>query len=257
MYFRNAIVRTPGKNFADGLTTSGLGAPVYEKALAQHRLYCEALRKCGLQLIILEPDLRYPDSTFIEDVAVLTQKSAILTNPGADSRKGEVEAIKGTLAACFDQVCSINPPGTMDGGDICEAGDHYFIGISERTNEDGARQLAALLAIEGYTSSFVDIHGVPGILHLKSGISYLGDNNLVLIDALAGWDAFAGYNIIQVDEAENYAANCVRINDVVIMPAGFPRLKQSVEQLGYPVLPLEVSEYQKMDGGLSCLSLRF
>ena len=140
---------------------------------------------------------------------------------------------------------------------ICEAGAHFFIGVSARTNEEGARQLAGFLAQEGFTSSLVDIRGVPGILHLKSGLTYLGDNRLVLIDALADRPAFQGYEIIRVEPGENYAANCVRVNDYVLLAAGYPALEAALRHLGYPVLRLEMSEYQKMDGGLSCLSLRF
>jgi dimethylargininase len=158
----------------------------------------------------------------------------------------------------------------MDGGDVCEAGNHFFIGISERTNEAGAQQLAALLAPQGYTSSFVDIRGtgVPPvihaqdarateILHLKSGLAYLGDNRLVVTEALADRAEFAGYDLIQVDADEEYAANCVRVNDSVLIAAGFPRLEGRLSDQNYQTIALEMSEFQKMDGGLSCLSLRF
>ncbi len=254
--FHSAIVRPPAENFADGLTTAGLGAPVYTLALGQHQAYCQALRQCGLQLTMLEPDPQYPDSCFVEDVAVLTRQTAILTNPGADSRRGEVSLIRGALTQRFERMRQITEPGRLEGGDICEAGQHFFIGISRRTNPEGARQLAGFLAEDGYTSSFVDIRQVSSLLHLKSGIAYLGDNHLVLIDDLVDRPEFAGYNVLRVDPAENYAANCVRINDFVILPAGFPKMLKSLKDLGYQPLALEMSEYQKMDGGLSCLSLR-
>jgi dimethylargininase len=255
--FTKAIVRPPAENFADGLTTADLGTPDFEQPLEQHARYCAALKQCGLALTWLEPDARYPDSTFVEDAAVLTEHSAILTHPGAPSREGEVTAIGQALRQFYSRFYTITPPGTLDGGDICEAGTHFFIGVSERTNAEGARQLAGYLEQEGFTSSMVDIHGVPGILHLKSGIAYLGDNRLVLIDALAGRPAFKGYEVVRVEPAENYAANCVRVNDQVLMATGYPRLEAAVRKLGYAVLALNMSEYQKMDGGLSCLSLRF
>ena len=257
MNFSKAISRTPGKNFADGITTSNLGSPDYSLTLKQHEAYLAGLKQCGLQITLLEPDLQHPDSTFVEDVAVLTPNCAILTNPGADSRKGEVAAIQPVLEKFYKKFRRITAPGTLDGGDICEAGTHFFIGLSERTNEEGARQLAAFLAEEGYTASFVSIHGVPGILHLKSGIAYIGDNTLVLIKALADRPEFKGYRIVLVDDNETYAANCVRINDYVIMPTGYPKLQAELTRLGYKPMPLDMSEYQKMDGGLSCLSLRF
>ncbi len=257
MKFSKAISRTPGKNFADGITTSDLGSPNYNLVLKQHDAYLAGLKQCGLEVTLLEPDLQYPDSTFVEDVAVLTPNCAILTHPGADSRKGEVAAMQPILEKFYDKFRSITAPGTLDGGDICEAGTHFFIGLSERTNEEGARQLADFLAEEGYTSSFVSIHGVSGILHLKSGIAYIGENTLVLIKALAERPEFKGYRIVLVDDDETYAANCVRINDYVIMPTGYPKFQAELTRLGYNPLPLDMSEYQKMDGGLSCLSLRF
>ena len=255
--FRNAIVRPPSANFDEGLTTVYLGTPIYDKALEQHARYCEALQQCGLALTRLEADLRYPDSTFVEDVAILTKCSATLTHPGAPSRQGEVESIQETLARFYSSFHTVTSPGTLDGGDICEVGDHFFIGISERTNEAGARQLAGYLAQEGYTSTFVDIRGIKGVLHLKSGIAYLGDNRLVLIDLLAEHAAFRGYDIVRVEPDEAYAANCVRVNEHVLFAAGHPRLQDAIRHLGYSVIALDMSEFQKMDGGLSCLSLRF
>lgn len=254
--FRHAIVRVPSENFAEGITTSELGEPDYPRALAQHAAYVEALRTCGLEVTVLPPDSTHPDSTFVEDAAVVTMQSAILTNPGADSRKGEVAAIRAALSKFYDRFLTIAAPGTLDGGDICEADGHFFIGLSERTNREGAQQLADFLAQDGYTSSLIPVNGIPGLLHLKSGIAYLGDEKLVLIDALAGREEFQKYHCLRVAPEEAYAANCVRINETVLMAAGFPRLKAELARLGYKTLELETSEFEKMDGGLSCLSLR-
>jgi len=255
--FRNAIVRPPDSRFAKGLTTAGLGAPILGKALEQHARYCEALEGCGLSLTRLDPDPRFPDGTFVEDDAVLTPGCAILTRPGAESRQGEVAGIREALGRFHRTFRVIEAPGTVDGGDICEAEDHFFIGVSERTNEDGARQLAGFLEKEGFTASFVDIRKTRGFLHLKSGIAYLGDRRLVLIEPLAGREEFRGYDAVCVEPPEGYAANCVRINDRVLLAAGFPALERSLAGLGYRVVPLDMSEFRKMDGGLSCLSLRF
>jgi dimethylargininase len=255
--FTRAIVRPPGANFADGLTTIALGRPDYEKTLLQHRRYCEVLRECGLALIRLEADLLYPDSTFVEDVAILTARCAVLTRPGAPSRAGEVASVAEVLSRYYPSLSAITPPGTLDGGDICEAGDHFFIGISKRTNEEGARQLGALLAQAGYTSTCIDIRGIPGILHLKSGLAYLGDRRLVAISTLAGNEALRSYELVGVAPGEEYAANCVRVNDHVLLAGGYPRLAGALHRMGYTVVLLEMSEFQKMDGGLSCLSLRF
>jgi dimethylargininase len=284
--FTKAIVCPPAQNFSAGLTTADLGAPNYERALTQHEAYCSALEQCGLSLTRLEAEPLYPDSTFVEDAAVLTNKCAVLTRPGAPSRAGEVANIKAVLTDFYPDVLSIQPPGTVDGGDVCAAVDHFFIGISERTNEAGARQLAEILASFNYTSSFMDISksgtGVRGprrgspagvldppathaqearaahhILHLKSGLSYIGANRLVVIDALDARTEFSRYDLVRVNVGEEYAANCVLVNDWVLVASGYPGFETKLRKLGYQTIALEMTEFQKMDGGLSCLSLRF
>jgi dimethylargininase len=262
--FTRAIVRPPAPNFAGGLRTAGLGTPDYALALKQHEGYCAALEQCGLTLTRLEPDHTYPDSTFVEDVAIVTDAFAILTRPGAPSRAGEVESMRQTLAIFFEKVFAIEAPGTLDGGDICQAEDHFFIGISERTNEAGASQLGEFLKQVDYTSTLIDIRkSVPGavatgsLLHLKSGIAYLGDNRLVIIESLAHRKEFAGYDLVFVDQAASYAANCIRVNNHLIIANGYPTFATKMRELGYQTIALDMSEFQKMDGGLSCLSLRF
>ena len=257
-HFTKAIVRIPGSNFAEGLTTAALGAPIYELALLQHQRYCEALRECGLQLTVLPADMSHPDSTFVEDTAVLTAEAAILARPGAESRTGEVELISVEIHGHdFPSVLAIDAPGTLDAGDICEAGRHFFLGLSLRSNEKGVRQLKMLLECLGYTTSVVDIREMQSILHLKSGIAYIGKNTLVVWEEMADLPQFRGYDLVRVSPDEYYAANCLRINDRVFVAAGFPKLTAELERRGFKPLLLEMSEFQKMDGGLSCLSLRF
>ncbi|MGA8090064.1 MAG: arginine deiminase family protein [Terracidiphilus sp.] len=255
--FTRAIVRIPGSNFADGLTTVDLGIPHFDEVLHQHARYCDALRECGLSLTILDPDLRYPDSTFVEDAAILTPNAAISTRPGASSREGEVAAIRPVVERYYSRTFQIDPPGTVDGGDICEAEDHFFIGVSHRTNQEGARQLTAHLNALGYTASTIDIRAMTTILHLKSGISYIGDNTLVVMEEMAANPQFARFNLLRVPPAESYAANCVRVNRRVLVAEGFPQLHGELIARGFSPLILNMSEFQKMDGGLSCLSLRF
>ncbi len=252
-----AIVRTPGPNFAEGLTTATLGPPNLAVAQQQHEQYCRALESCGLTIIHLEPDGQHPDSTFVEDTAVLTPARAILTNPGAESRRGEVATIQEPLSRYFRTIERIEPPGTVDGGDICEAGETIFIGVSARTNEEGARQLSLHLQKDGLKTVVVDIRAMGGILHLKSGLAYLGGHQLAVIDNLFDHEAFGHYQKIRIHPAEEYAANCIHINGSLIIPDGYPRTRKAVQNLGYHVLALNMSEFQKMDGGLSCLSLRF
>ena len=255
--FTRAIVRIPGRNFADGLTTVDLGAPNLDGVVKQHAAYCDALRACGLELTVLEPDLRHPDSTFVEDTAILTPEVAIFCRPGAASRVGEVAAIRPAVEKFYLSTFTIEAPGAMDGGDICEAGKHFFIGLSHRTNQEGARQLIACLNALGYTASTIDIRGMTSILHLKSGISYIGENTLVVMEEMAGNPQFRRFERVLVSPAESYGANCVRVNERVLVAEGFPRLTEDIVTRGFEPLVLKMSEFQKMDGGLSCLSLRF
>jgi dimethylargininase len=252
-----AIVRPPSENFADGLTSVDLGVPIFETALEQHRAYCEALVQSGLELIELEADARYPDSAFVEDTAILTDRCAIITQPGAPSRSGEIVEMAETLANYYDKLDRITSSGTIDGGDVCQIEDHFLIGISGRTNEEGASQLSAFLEAAGYSSSFVDIRGTDGLLHLKSGISYLGEDRVLVTEALADAEHLERFEIVDVPNDEEYAANCIRVNDYLICAAGFPKLRNTLEGLCSKIIELEMSEFQKMDGGLSCLSLRF
>ena len=255
--FIRAIVRPPAGTFAEGQTTAQLGKPDPDLALRQHARYCEALRQCGLELNHLPANPAYPDSTFVEDPAVLTGHGAVLTRPGAPSRRGEVESIGKAIRPFFDDIVSIETPGTLDGGDICRAGTHFFIGQSVRTNASGGRQLASALDRWGYTSSFIDVPAGTGMLHLKSGLSNLGDHRLACATELAGHAAFRDYDVIRVDPQETYGANLLRINEHVIMAAGHPKLEAKLRVLGYALIVVDMSEFRKMDGALTCLSLRF
>lgn len=253
----HALVCPPAESFAAGLTTVALGTPDLARARAQHARYCAALEELGLALVQLAPDERFPDSTFVEDAAVLVPGLAVITRPGAPSRLGETEAVEAALRGRFARSAHIHEPGTLDGGDVCEADGHVFIGVSLRTNEHGARQLAALLAQQGLTSALLDIRAVPGILHLKSGLAHPGKRDLVVIDALAAHPALETWHLLRVPRDEEYAANCVRVNERVLVPAGFPRVAELLERAGHAPLALDMSEFQKQDGGLSCLSLRW
>lgn len=256
--FRGAIVRPPSANFGEGLTTASLGRPDFGLALKQHQQYCAALEHCDLSVLRLPPDERFPDATFIEDTCVLTPRRAILSNPGAPSREGEVGTIEDAVADIFPGALDrISPPGTLDGGDVCEAGGSWLIGISARTNEEGARQLASLLSASGCASEVIDIRRIPGILHLKSDLAYLGEGRLFVTERLRRSHAWGQHELIGVPVGEEYAANLIRVNDAVLAADGFPRTRRILRDIGYSVVTLEVSEFQKMDGGLSCLSLRF
>jgi len=249
--YTQAIVRRPGRNFAEGITTSTLGKPDFEKAIEQHSAYCDALKGCGLELIVLEADERYPDGCFVEDTAIVTGEVAVITRPGAASRMGEEAEISEILSE-FRKIEAIKLPGTLDGGDVLRVENHFFIGISGRTNRDGARQLSAILSKYGYTASETE---VGQGLHLKSGIAYLGKGNFI---SLVGFSKITGSSgIIISDQEESYSANCLRVNDYLLIPRGFPKSKKKIVELGYNIIELDMSEFRKMDGGLTCLSLLF
>ncbi len=251
--FKYAIVRKPGKNFSEGLTKANLGKPDFKKALEQHDNYCEVLEKCGVKLKVLEADPRFPDCPFVEDTAIVTEEFAIITNLGAKSRRGEEEKIRETLRE-FRTIELIKSPGIVEGGDILRINNHFYIGLSKRTNEEGAEQLSKILAKYGFTSSSVL---VKNVLHLKTSVTFIGNNNIVATDEFANRDEFKKFNIIEVDKKESDFANCLLVNDFLLIPEGFSKSKEKIQALGYKILEIEISEFQKMGGGLTCLSILF
>ncbi len=193
--------------------------------------------RSALRSRVLPPDVVHPDSCFVEDTAIVTAHGAIICRPGADARSGEVHAMRAALERLLGHdVPAITEPGTLDGGDICQAGRHFFIGLSARTNEAGAEQLGRWLHDKGYTASTVSIGHDPALLHLKSGVAWLGGSHLVVVPSLAGHPAFAEFDLTTTAEGEEYAANCVRVNDAVLMAAGFPETLERVARLGHRVV---------------------
>jgi dimethylargininase len=253
----HALLRLPGDNFAEGLTQAGEGAPDPDLALEQHRRYCEALADCGLSLTVLPPDPRHPDGCFVEDMALVMDRGAILLRSGAPSRRGEVDVIAAALRGLFPVIPRIENPGTVDGGDVCEADGHFLIGLSARTNGPGAEQLAGHLVDLGYRTDIIDIRPVRPLLHLKTGLSWLGDGRLLASGDLPRVSALAAYEIIDVPDDERYAANALRVNDRILLADGYPRTRAAIESFGFDVIALDMSEFRKLDGGLSCLSLRW
>jgi dimethylargininase len=251
--FSTAITRKPGENFARGITTADLGIPSYPGIMAQHSAYVETLKKVGLQVIELDPLPEYPDAYFVEDVAVVTPDVAVISNPGAAARNGEQRYIETTLAE-YREIATIHPPGTLDGGDVLMVRKHFFIGLSERTNPLGAAQLGAIL--ERFGNTWVSVPVSAG-LHLKSSVSWVGGNTLLLSEAYANQPEFETYEHIIIDPSEAYACNTLWINHNLLTPKGFPKTLKQLQRLSLPVFELETSEIEKMDGGLTCMSLRF
>ena len=251
--FTHAITRLPGPNFAQGITTADLGVPDYDRLLQQHATYIDLLRSLNLAVTVLDSLPAYPDAYFVEDVAVVTPEIAVITHPGAASRQGEEAAIKEPLAE-FKPTRCIQSPGTVDGGDVLMVGKQFFIGISERTNQASAEQLGNILAGYGYEYTAV---AVAAGLHLKSSVNYVGKNTLLITAEFTDQPAFARYAKIILDADEVYAANTLLVNEHLIMPQGFPKTRAKLAKLGLPISEIDVSEVQKMDGGLTCMSLRF
>jgi dimethylargininase len=253
--FKNVIVRKPAKSIVDGITSNPqFGKPDYENALNQHENYIKALKECGVEVEILEADERFPDSCFVEDVAVCTSKFVLITNPGALSRKGEEKEILEVLKKYYDDIEYIKSPGTLEGGDVMMVGDHFYIGLSERTNIEGANQFINALEKRGMTGSVVEM---KEMLHLKTGMAYLEENFLLVFGEFINKEEFKKFKKVVINEEEAYSANCIRVNDYVIIPAGFNNTKRKLESLGFKIKIVDTSEFMKIDGGLSCLSLRF
>lgn len=253
MGFTQAITRRPGKDMARGLTSADLGPPDHARALRQFDAYVDALEAAGVAVTVLDPLDGYPDAHFVEDAAVVTPEVAVITRPGADSRRGEVGAIAAALQP-FRQTEWIQPPGTLDGGDVLIVDRRVLVGLSQRTNRHGAAQLGEILARYGYAWTPVP---VADGLHFKSSVNAVGSDTLVVTPAFTDHPALSGWRRLVLARSDAYAANTLRVNDHLLMPAGFPAARRMLAALDTPILELDTSEFRKMDGGLTCLSLRF
>ena len=255
-HYERAITRPPCAKFADGLTHGKLGKPDVELAVQQHKAYVKALRLCGVDVTVLHPDNDYPDSCFTEDEAIVTDRMAVIPSFCRPSRQGEEILIRPVIEKYYaGKIEEIRRPGTLEGGDICRDGNHFFIGISSRTNEEGARQMGEIVQKYGFTFDFCDIRGIR-ILHLSTGMSYIGDNTVICVPEFRHFPAYAPYRVIVTAPEEAYAANCVRMNNKVIMAQGFPDTEEKLRKAGFDLVTVPMSEFEKQDGGLSCLSIR-
>ncbi|MFN2357654.1 MAG: dimethylarginine dimethylaminohydrolase family protein [Desulfotignum sp.] len=252
--FTRAMVKTPCKNMVNGISHANLGTPDHALAVKQHERYIQALASCGLEVIVLDPDEAFPDSTFIEDTCLVTGSVTVITRPGAVSRQGEIHAVTQAMARFDRPMAAIQAPATLDAGDVMMVQDHFYVGLSDRTNAAGISRLKEILAPYGYTVSPIEL---TTVLHLKTGVSYLENNCLLAWGEFVTKPELAGFTILPVDDTESYAANCVWINDRVLVPQGFDKTRDMIENQGYETIAVDVSEFRKLDGGLSCLSLRF
>lgn len=256
--FKNAIVRKPCKAMIEGISTGMFSeeAPIYEDSLKQHDGYVKTLEELGLDVLVLEALDKYPDSCFVEDPAVVMKECAIVTNSPRESRNGEKHEIIEPLKKFYDedQIFFIEAPGTMEGGDVMLVDKHFYIGQSERTNAEGARQFDEIVKKFGYTTSTVEV--TEG-LHLKDFAIYLENNNMLVNEKMNEVEDFQKFNRYVVEKDELYAINSLYINGTVMVPKGFPKTLEHIKSLGYPVKVVDTDEFKKIDGSLTCLSLRF
>ncbi|WP_158883866.1 arginine deiminase family protein [Rhodanobacter sp. L36] len=221
------------------------------RAADQHRDYMHALETLGCRVVTLSVQRDLPDSVFVEDVAIVIDELAVMTRPGAESRRPEVASVAAALKK-FRPLATIEAPGTIDGGDVMRMGRAFYVGESARSNASGIAQLRALVAPHGYT-----VQGVPtrGCLHLKSAVTQLSDDTVLLQPDWVDREPFADYRIIDIDPAEPHAANVVRVDDGLLMPASFPRTRERLLGAGFKVISVDVSELQKAEGAVTCCSL--
>jgi dimethylargininase len=224
-----------------------------ELARVQHRQYEAALRELGCEVISLPPEPDLPDSVFVEDVALVLAEVAIVTRPGADSRKPEAESIARALSP-YRRLCFIETPGTLDGGDVLRVDKTVYIGLSSRSNRSGVDQTQNFLAPYGYVVKGVE---VTGCLHLKSAVTQVSENTLLINPAWVDRSIFGAMKFIEVDESELSAANAVWIDDAVIYPSSFPKTQQRLKEAGLRLKIVEATEVAKAEGAVTCCSLIF
>ncbi|HEV8695289.1 MAG TPA: arginine deiminase family protein [Lysobacter sp.] len=251
---RIAITREVSPSLADCELTHVARTPIdIDKANAQHRAYQRTLASLGCRVLTLEAEPMMPDAVFVEDVAVVLDEVAVMTRPGATSRREEGASVAKVLQR-YRPLCTIEAPGTIDGGDVLRIGRTLYVGQSGRSNAEGIAQLAGAIAEFGYRVQAVPIRGC---LHLKSSVTAVRDDTLLLQPAWVDATSFPGFNIIEVDPDEEHAANVLRIGDSVVMPACFPRTQQRLRDAGIDVVTVDVSELQKAEGATTCCSLVF
>lgn len=247
-----AVVREVSPRFAECEITHIERTPIdLDLARAQHRSYVEALRQLGCDVVELPAEVDLPDSVFVEDTAFILPELAVITRPGADSRKPETGSIARALAPLI-QLVHVREPATLDGGDVLVLGRRAYVGLSTRSSQAAIDQLDELLGGYGYTVSGVPLHDC---LHLKSAVTRVDDRALLINPAWVEKSCFPGFEYIEVDPGEPLAANCLPILDYIIFPTAFPKTRARLEEHGYQVAPVDVSELAKAEGAVTCCSL--
>lgn len=253
--FTRAITRKPAASITEGLRAEDIGTPDLEQMLAAHAHYVETLKKTGAEVIELPPLEDFPDAVFVEDTALCLPQGAVLMRPGAPSRMGEVAEMSPTLHRVYDDVRRIEGPGHIEGGDILVTGREVLVGRSDRTDEQGVEELRNIISEWGHTLR--EVFTPPGVLHFKTDCSLLDGDSILSTKRLDDSGCFEGYRVLHTAEGEEAAANSIRFNQFVICPDGFPKTAEMLDKAGFEVVQIDNAECAKLDGGMSCLSLRF
>ncbi|MES2334396.1 MAG: dimethylarginine dimethylaminohydrolase [Pseudomonadota bacterium] len=254
--FTHAITRRPAASITRGLRAVDTGTPDLGLMQAHHDAYVAALRETGATVIELAPLDAYPDGVFVEDTALCLPQGAVIMRPGAPSRLGEAAEMAPHLRALYAQVVQITGSDSfIEGGDILVTEKEILVGRSARTNAAGIAELSGLVAPWGHRLR--EVHTPPGVLHFKTDCSLLDADTILSTQRLSASGCFDGYRVIPVPEGEEAAANTIRFNDLILMPAGFPKTRDAIARAGFALREIGNSECAKLDGGMSCLSLRF
>lgn len=247
-------MREPAASCVRGLRAVDRGPPDLARFRAQHAAYVDALRRAGVHVTVLPPDEAWPDSVFVEDPALCLPEGAILLRPGADARAGEPAALEPALRARFQRFVRLEV-GSVEGGDVLVTDREVLIGLSDRTSRAGAEALASILRAWGRVVRVVETPA--GVLHFKSDCAALGGDRILATAGLAATGVFGGYDVEVACEDEPGAANCIRVNETLLVPAGRPRTAARLARGGHRIEILDIGEAEKLDAGLSCMSLRF
>jgi dimethylargininase len=245
-----AVTREVSSTLGDCALTFLERVPIdVAKAMEQHRRYAAILGELGMRVILLPADAAYPDGVFVEDPAIVLDEIAVICRPGAESRRGEADSVAEAIAP-FRELKWMREPATMEGGDVVRVGRDLFVGVSQRTNREGVEQLAGIVEPFGYRVTPVEVHGC---LHLKSACCSIGDSTVLINRNWIDAGPFAGFRMIDVEE--EWAADVLRIGGAVLMPDGFPKTREKLERSGFRTLAIDVSELQKAEAGVTCMSL--
>ena len=251
--FKNAIIRKPNKSIQKGLSSRNLH-PQYEIIKDEHANYINALKNAGLKITLLETLEEYPDSIFVEDPALTYKSNIIILNPSDPSRNGEKDIIKNEIKQFFDNMFFVEN-GFIEGGDILNINNHFIIGISNRTNKIGAKNLSIILHRLGATVAICETP--KDVLHFKSECSVLDNETILVSNKMAQLDYLKkNYNLIELPIGEEGASNSLRVNSKLLVPDGFSKAEEILSKK-FDIIKVKVNEIAKVDAGLSCMSLRW